>query len=221
MTDGECPWGEATSGIDRKAGLAMSDHSAEPIRCQLTFDELNGLSIEIPAPAVHGVLRLSRLIVVAGLIVASGWLLYRSPAYLRSHELSALTPPIWLLIVAAITWIGTINWMTQLWKAHCREFVRIDGHDLVLSHRGHFFLDRPKRAFSMTNLRNLRYSPARAEAHMNDPTALYAIAFDCDGSTQRFGLGLSEEESRRLIKTIKDSYKIQEDKDEPLPIERL
>jgi hypothetical protein len=32
---------------------------------------------------------------------------------------------------------------------------------------------------------------------------------------------LSETEPRRLIKTTKDRYKILEDKDEPLPVERL
>jgi hypothetical protein len=39
--------------------------------------------------------------------------------------------------------------------------------------------------------------------------------------TYRFGIQLSERESRRLIKTIKDRYKIAEDTDEALPVERL
>ena len=43
--------------------------------------------------------------------------------------------------------------------------------------------------------------------------------FEFWGDTVRFGMGLSEEESRRLIKTIKDRYKIPDDEDEPLPVE--
>jgi hypothetical protein len=39
--------------------------------------------------------------------------------------------------------------------------------------------------------------------------------------TVGFGPGLSETESRRLINTIKDRYKIADDKDEALPVERL
>jgi hypothetical protein len=43
----------------------------------------------------------------------------------------------------------------------------------------------------------------------------------CAGKTHRFGIQLSESESRRLINTIKDRYKVQEDTDEALPVERL
>jgi hypothetical protein len=48
-----------------------------------------------------------------------------------------------------------------------------------------------------------------------------SIAFDCSGTTYHFGIQLSEYESRRLIKTIKDRYKIEDDKDEALPVGRL
>jgi hypothetical protein len=44
---------------------------------------------------------------------------------------------------------------------------------------------------------------------------------DYEGSTARFGRGLPEKEARRIIKTIKDRYKITDDKDEALPVERL
>jgi hypothetical protein len=48
-----------------------------------------------------------------------------------------------------------------------------------------------------------------------------SVAFEYRGETVRFGMALPEEESRRLIRTIKDYYKVQDDKDEPLPVERL
>jgi hypothetical protein len=41
------------------------------------------------------------------------------------------------------------------------------------------------------------------------------------GSTRHFGWALSRADSRCLIRTIKDRYKIMDDKDEPLPVERL
>jgi hypothetical protein len=47
------------------------------------------------------------------------------------------------------------------------------------------------------------------------------IAFDYDGASIRFAPGLGETECRRLIRTIKDRYKIPDDRDEPLAIERM
>jgi hypothetical protein len=87
----------------------------------------------------------------------------------------------------------------------------------------------------MDEISNLRFAPASMRMYPS-PFAFHenwdlqsqwmgmgagSIAFDHAGGTQRFGVQLSETESRRLIKTIKDHYKIPDDKDEPLPVERL
>jgi hypothetical protein len=71
--------------------------------------------------------------------------------------------------------------------------------------------------------RNLRYPPAVDSPLLAaiDPTRADRIAFDHRESTVHFGPGLSDRESRRLIKTIMDWHKIAQDKDEALPVERL
>ena len=125
-----------------------------------------------------------------------------------------------------------------VWHLKGREQICIDGQSIVISRLDALFW-RPARVFALSNVSNLRFAPLAVvafprsfsdsvettAAHMQMMTVMGtgggSIAFDCGGKTHRFGIQLSESESRRLIKTIKDRYKIQEDKDEPLPVERL
>jgi hypothetical protein len=44
------------------------------------------------------------------------------------------------------------------------------------------------------------------------------IAFLYDGRAHRFGIGLAEKEALRLIATIRERFKIADDRWEPLPV---
>jgi hypothetical protein len=79
------------------------------------------------------------------------------------------------------------------------------------------------RSYQVSKIRNFRYSPAVDSPLLAaiDPARADRIAFYHGESTVHFGPGLSDRESRRLIKTIMDRHKIAQDKDEALPVERL
>ena len=65
-----------------------------------------------------------------------------------------------------------------------------------------------ERDFELAGIRNLRWLPGTDQR----------IAFDSQGKTHRFGRDLTENEGRRLIKTINDRHKFADD-DESLPVE--
>jgi hypothetical protein len=78
---------------------------------------------------------------------------------------------------------------------------------------------------SLSRIRNLSDSPPVVVLHqapVRDTGFPLAgkIAFEYDQTTIRLGPGLSEHECRRLIRMIQDRYKIPDDQDEPIPVER-
>jgi hypothetical protein len=203
--------------------VTVKNTDQESIRSRVTFDEIEGLRITIPArtPYLPALLML-KFSASTVAFVAVGWLTYRALVFLRSHDLAAFKPPIWLLLWALICTCLAISWAVESWKFHCREIIQIGGDDLMLRAEGYFLVHRPKRVYLLSEIRNLRYEPAPLPwGDRSSPSSGLSIAFDYLGSTERFGLSLSLVESGRLIRTIKDRYKIADDKDEPLPVERL
>jgi hypothetical protein len=139
----------------------------------------------------------------------------------RSGQANILAPLLFLLAWSAAGVLYVI-WMVP-WGGRSQSVV-IDGDHLMI--RRSVGSDRSESSYSLAGMRNLRYSPdpefatrwrvyhARLETPEN-------IAFDYNGATIRFAPGLDETECRRLIRTVKDRYKIPDDQDEPLSIERL
>jgi hypothetical protein len=213
---------------------------SDAIRSRVTLDEIEGLQIVIP-PAKNGFpTRFLAFWLVGwaiGEIVVAGWLVGLSlgvvaPPHMKNDNIAPV--PFLLLWLAGWTVGGVYAIDLFVWRSRGREWVRIDpaGESLVLRRLG-TFIPRRTRTHPLDRVRNLRYAPLTMPLF---PTSFRealesqlqmvgtgggSVAFDVDGRTERFGSQLSETESRRLIKTIKDHYKIQDDKDEALPVERL
>jgi hypothetical protein len=101
-----------------------------------------------------------------------------------------------------------------------QETIGIDGFHLVISRAGGVRPRRLDRVYCLDRMRNLRYSPTPPHRNWVGPSR-EAIAFDVDDTTVRFGKKLREADALRLIRTIKERYKIPDDWDEPLSVERL
>jgi hypothetical protein len=113
-----------------------------------------------------------------------------------------------------------------LWQLTGQEVIRLD--DRVLEIRREVARLTRSRTFDLANVRNLRFSPPlynpwnireswRTKLKFVGLDA-GSIAFDYGAGTHRFGSSLSELESRRLIKTIRERFKIEDDPIESLPV---
>ena len=98
--------------------------------------------------------------------------------------------------------------------------IQIDGDNLKVASFPHLF-PRRTRVYPLQYVSNLRYSPWFPSGRATDTSVGLSVALDYEGATAHFGRGLPEKEARRIIKTIKDRYKITDDKDEALPVEHL
>lgn len=81
------------------------------------------------------------------------------------------------------------------------------------------------RSLDLDGARNLRYSPpgtnTRPATSFTDTMGMSgSLAFDHGGKTYRFGAGLSETDSKRLILTIQKYFPIEEEPLQPFPITR-
>ena len=116
------------------------------------------------------------------------------------------------------------------WQLDGREIIAIQ--EGVLRSRRETGLRHQSQSFELSRVRNLRYAP---EPTVATPTLSFtksmraiqvmlraeggSIAFDQEGQTHRFGIGLPEAEANRLITTIRERFKITDDGWEPLPVE--
>jgi hypothetical protein len=195
--------------------------SAPAIRSRVTFDEIDGLSITIPAKSDPSDF-VARAIIAGGGVVAAlvslSFVFLNAP--MRTHDPHGSTLFPWLVVALMFCVPCLVIGIRHLHAARCREIIHVDGYHITLSSEGYALLHRPRRRLPLAKVRNLRYSPVHHGSGQGVPEG-ESIALDWRRETIRFGMALSEEESRRLIRTIKDYYKIQDDKDEPLPIERL
>jgi hypothetical protein len=192
----------------------------ETIRSRVTFDKIEGLRITIRAqtnPIV--LLLLLKYPLLAGPTTLGAGYLLRT----RVDDPSALETSHRLLLCASICIsFGFLVCAHKWWNGRCREIIQIDGDTLVLSAEGYLLTHRPKRTYLLSEVRNLRYEPSPLSlGDRNCPMCGLSIAFDYRASTRRFGLSLPQVESHSLIRTIKDRYKIADDKAKPLPFEWL
>lgn len=217
----------------------------ETIRSRVTLDEIDGLRIHIPA------LRQRFLMVFLGIwligwligeVMAIVWLVTMALGFSMNPGRGFQGPnagnvpmiPFLIFWVTGWTLGGLAVMDALLWQLRGREWIRIDpdGEFMTVQRLGTLF-PRRTRIYPLSEIRNLRYGPLPLlmfPMNFRDSiesqlqwlgTAGGSIAFDRDGRTRRFGSLLSETESRRLIKTIREHYKILDDQDEPLPVERL
>jgi hypothetical protein len=215
-----------------------SDH----VRSRVTLDEIDGLQITIPAAQ-------SLFLILFLSVWLIGWLFgelsllgtLTAPVLDGAggpRFINAGGPQVAFLIPWLICWTvgGAVAMDALIWQFRGRETVGIDpdGRCMVIRRLG-TLIPRRARTYSMDEVSNLRFAPL-SMGMFPSPFAFREnldlqsqwmgmgagnIAFDHAGGTRRFGTQLSEAESRRLIRTIKDHYKIPDDKDEPLPVERL
>jgi hypothetical protein len=203
--------------------------TSREIRSRVTLDEINGLLITIPSErsgiriVYFSVLLLTSVVVVTVILT-------------MIHAPSSALPilGIWLI---GWTVAGALMMDALVWQVCGREVIGIDanGENLMVLRLG-TLLPRRTRSFPLHEVRNLRFSPPTTGDYRGSQgsfrenlearlswlgTAGGNIAIDHDGKVERFGSDLPESESRRLIRTIKDHYKIRDDTEEPLPVERL
>ncbi len=128
------------------------------------------------------------------------------------------------------TLAGIIVYRAWRWQLGGREVMVI--HEGVLELRREWDRNRRAQTFDLWRVRNLRYAPElitqvpsmSINKSLRQLQVMFgaeggSIAFDHDGRTHRFGIGLSETEARRLIATIRERFKILGDAWEPLPVE--
>jgi hypothetical protein len=190
-----------------------------PIRSRVSFDEVDGLHVVIPAKSDPRDVVVGAIIVGVALVVALGCVSYRLlVASTRNHDPRGAPVPGWPVAVVIFCVPLSIVGLQAMHAARCREIIHIDGYHITLSSEGYAF--RRPRKLPLVKAKNLRYSPVN-HGSGRGTQAGESIAFEWWGEAVRFGVGLSEEESRRLIRTIKGYYKIPDDDDQPLPVERL
>jgi hypothetical protein len=102
-----------------------------------------------------------------------------------------------------------------------RRVVAIDGKNLVLASELAGF--RKVKTFELARVRNLRPVVRSLTRGSSEGTPVAnSVVFEYGGRCYHFGTGLSEEEVLRLVRTIRDRYRIKDHVDdvEPLPVLR-
>ena len=191
--------------------MATSTHAG--VRSIVTDDEFGGFRICIPST--------TRAWAVSGMVLGM-WLLvmWFTVIQLGSRRLHNNPEGVkfflfWLAGGLALASTACATWLR-------RDTVIIEGKSLIL--RKEFTVFRRERAFELSEIRNLRPAPPvhSRGAHTDHRGRSTAVAFDHRNRTYQFGVGLSEAEVMRLIKTIRSRFPIRDDwnEAEPLPVSR-
>lgn len=188
----------------------------EPGSIRLAFDDIDGLRIAISGISTLGAV--FALGFVAFLLVLAA-VFYFTPPQGAKPEDGPGPRGVSFMILFMSAYLAAIV-ISAGWAGTGREIIRIDGSHLIISRVGGMRPRRSDRVSSLDGIRNLRFAPAPPECHWAE-SCRPAIAFDAGEATVRFGRGLSETNARRLIRTIKDRYKIPDDRNEALPVELL
>jgi hypothetical protein len=195
--------------------------SPDGIRSTITEDDFGDFWIVIPAQR-HVLISLFLGVWLCGWVLGE-----------FSAVFSLITrPPSLFLIFWLTLWTiaGLAGFLTLTWNIAGREVIRIS--EKFLEVRREIGPFAPSKTFEMSRIRSLRHSPFDLFAGPKETRVPIrrrvlggSIAFDYESDffsaieTHRFGIGLSEVESRRLIKTIHQRFKFPEASDvEPLPI---
>ncbi len=193
------------------------------IRSQVTFDECQGMRVTIPAEAdPAGAVVLGTVGTVTGLAFVLLWCSSRGIAFTKTLGLAVSVPTGWLLVLGGFSALTLAMAALVVLALHSREIIQIDGQTIAMRTEGYYYSFGRKAAqvFPLGDGRNLRYAPERRRGSRGgDFPYGFSIVFDRKRSTGRFGFNLSEPESRRLIKTIRDRYKIPSDQVDSLPDE--
>jgi hypothetical protein len=200
----------------------IPEQSSTPaLRCRVTFDEADGLCIVIPAKVNWVDVAVGGMFAAIGLGFAMIWLCVRMLAYWFHDPAGIAAAPLApFLLMVLLGSFGLCLFVGRLWAVRCREVIHVDGYRITVGTEGYLFQPPIPWVLPLARIRNLRYSPVtNVLDRVGEPRE--TIAFDFENETIRFGRALSEDEARRLIRTVKDRYKIADDKEEPLPVERL
>jgi len=189
----------------------VAESTPSPIRSTVTDDEFGGFRITIPAsPAARMGFGYGLICWAAGtallMVVTVLYLLSDMAPHGRASGGTGFLF-VWVLI-GMLLGVGLVHATTS------REVVTIDGKFLALRKElaGLHF----SRTFGMAGIRNLR--PARIVPQRNSwDYYRSAVSFDHGGATHYFGVGLSEAEVLRLVKTLRQRFRILDDA-EPLPV---
>jgi hypothetical protein len=150
------------------------------------------------------------------------WCSSRGIALTKTIGLAVSVPTGWLLVLGGFSALTLVMAALAVLALHSREIIQIDGQAIAVRTEGYCysFVRKAVQVFPLGDVRNLRYAPKlRRGGRGGDLPYGFSIVFDCKRSTGRFGFNLSEPESRRLIKTIRDRYKIPGDRVDSLPVE--
>lgn len=196
----------------------------DPRRIQATYDEVDGLCIVISAPTAPalGGLILSGLIACAGIGICVVFLATQVIRSTWHFDPNAFIPPPVIAAVIVLTLLvlpGTAH--ICFVELRRREVIQVDGQHIKLATFPRMIPRRRVSAYALGEVSNLRYAPSLPPGSRANPDFIKSLAFDYEGSTVHFVRGVPEKLSRQILKTVKDRYKIAEDKDESLPVERL
>jgi hypothetical protein len=193
-------------------------------RVTVTEDEFGGLRVIIGPlrnPAITCFIVLWGFAWLMGEFGVSARLL----AALWKGESSGL--PFGVLWLTVWTYAGISTCLLGFSNQFGREVVVLRGTVLELRDEVGFLVR--SKDFNLAEVRNLRYSALSpwggiAGSPVNHARASRGVrgslAFDHGGKTYRFGRGLSEYDSRRLILTIQKYFPIEEEPLQPFPITR-
>jgi hypothetical protein len=181
----------------------VAEIPSQAIRSIVTDDEFGGFRITIPGTG-GGRCALGCGITL-WIIVLALTLLYIASDPTEHFSGGIAFLPVWALI-GLVLGLGAAHAWTS------REVVMIEGNTLVL--RGEIAGFSRDRTFDLEGVTNLRPGCFGQSSRRN------AVAFEHGGRTHHFGIGLSEHEVVRLVKTIRSRFPIRDDWSdaEPLPI---
>ena len=207
----------------------MNEKKDQAYRSRIYQDEIEGLVIEIspPYPFLDSVLILPFFLILAIINLVPIF-----PLFTGQHGPNTDLIAGGFVIFLLCTIGGALCVIVFTLSLFTIEEIRITSDEMIF--RRHLGPFSAARAYSIAQIRNLRYAPLapsvadiwiwnRAVARSPYPNTSgvgAVVAFDTLGKTLHFGHQLPEVEARRLIATIKQHIKIPDDPyDKPLPIE--
>jgi hypothetical protein len=181
------------------------------------------MRVTIPAEADSaGAVVLGTVGTVTGLAFVLLWFSSRGIVFTKTLGLAVSVPTGWLLVLGGLSALTLAMTALVVLALHSREIIQIDGQTIAMRTEGYYysFGGKAVQVFPLRDVRNLRYAPERRRGSRGgDSSYGFSIVFDCERSTGRFGFNLSEPESRRLIRTMQDRYRIPGDEVDSLPVE--